>query len=144
MARRGRCAAFGGGAGDRRHPAGVAGDRRAGQAARRMIDPVQHMTNAAMAVRLRQITDDLNAAVACGDMAGVARCDHALRSAVIALIGGASLAEDGAEGRLALLIDALGAVREAAALLSERARKAARNRGDLVYLKTDRGAGRAE
>jgi hypothetical protein len=77
-------------------------------------------------------------------MAEVARCDHALRSAGIALIGGASLAEDGAEGRRALLIDVLSAVREAAALLSERARKAARNRGDLVYLKTDRGTGRAE
>ncbi|MEQ8900755.1 MAG: hypothetical protein RID11_14690 [Roseovarius sp.] len=101
------------------------------------------MTNAAMAVRLRQITDDLNAAVTCGDLAAVERCDHALRSAVIALIGGASLAEDGAERRLALLIDALSAVREAAALLSERARKAAaRNRCDLVYLKTDRGVGR--
>lgn len=110
-----------------------------------MIDPVQHMTNAAMAVRLRQITDDLNVAVVSGDMAGVARCDHALRSAVIALIGGASLAEDGAEGRLALLIDALSAVRKAATLLSERARKAAaRNRCDLVYLKTDRGVGRAK
>ena len=65
-----------------------------------MIDPVQHMTNAAMAVRLRQITDDLNVAVACGDMAGVARCDHALRSAVIALIGGRHWPRAGQRGVL--------------------------------------------
>lgn len=110
-----------------------------------MIDPVQHMTNAAIATRLHQITADLSSAVASGDMAGVARCDHALRSAVIALVGGASLAEHGAEGRLALLMEALEVVREAAALLSERARKStARNRFDLVYLKSDRSAEQAE
>ena len=102
------------------------------------------MPKTAIALHLRHVTESLNEAVVQGDMAAVERCDHDLRSAVIALVGGASLAEDGAEERLKLLIETLHAVSTAAATLEEQALKATRRRREnLVYLKGEKLQGRS-
>lgn len=107
-----------------------------------MTTVVQHMTYSIMADQIRQLTAGLTDAVEAGDLAAVSRADHALRSAVIALVGGAALAEDGAQERLGLLVEALEAVRAMVQVLSaQSARQAGQGRANLVYLKFDRQKG---
>ncbi|WP_377167816.1 hypothetical protein [Roseovarius aquimarinus] len=88
-----------------------------------------------MAERLRDLSCALAAAAEDGDLVAVSRIDHELRSAVIALVGAASLVDDGAEARLVILGEALGAVRAASVLLKAAAdAQPAAPRGTLVYL----------
>jgi hypothetical protein len=107
-----------------------------------MTNVVQHMTYSVMGDQIRQLTMGLTSAVETGDLAAVSRADHALRCAVIALVGGAALAEDGAQERIALLAEALEVVRRAVELMSaQAARKAGQGRANLVYLNCDRKVG---
>jgi len=95
------------------------------------------MTHAALVERLRAQSRELLLAVAEGDLEQVARVDHALRSTAIALVGGASLVEDEADERIEALNNALLAVKEAARLLEQKAKKD-KPRGTLVYLDMER------
>ncbi|WP_417727033.1 hypothetical protein [Roseovarius sp.] len=107
-----------------------------------MTNVVQYMTDSVMGDQIRFLTARLIAVVETGDLAAVSRADHALRSAVIALVGGASLTDDGAQERIAILTEALEAVQHTADLLStQAARKVGQGRANLVYLKCDRKAG---
>lgn len=106
-----------------------------------MTNLVQYMTHAAMADRLDALALDLRQAALAGDMARVAQLDHALRSTVIALVGGAPLLEgDDTTTRLGALTRALSAVTDAVAQI--KAQNAPnKRRGTLVYMRAN---GRAE
>ena len=107
-----------------------------------MTHVVQQMTYSLLGDQIRSLTAGLVAAAETGDLAAVSRADHALRCAVIALIGGASLSEDGAQERIAILSETLDAVLLTADALSEKAaRRAGQGRANLVYLKCDRKVG---
>lgn len=100
---------------------------------------VQHMTHAAMAERLIHLAIELQAAAEEADLARVSRADHAFRSAVIGLVGGATLMEDHADWRLEALIDSLEKVKAASATLSRKMRaQQTETRGKLVYLTLDK------
>lgn len=104
-----------------------------------MNTSVQQMTFTTMSLRLRQLTAELAAAAAEGDLARVSRADHALRSTVIGLVGGGSLLDVDAEERIAVLTEALQAVQNAVRVMSSRAgMRAGQVRGNLVYLRMDR------
>lgn len=103
---------------------------------------VQHMTHAAIAERLSLLVAELQAAADEGDASRVSRADHAFRSAVIGLVGGASLVDNGADWRLDVLIDSLHAVRAAADTLTRRVKdQEKQSRGTLIYLTNDRRKG---
>ena len=107
-----------------------------------MTRVVQQMTYSLLGDQIRNLTTALVAAAETGDHAAVSRADHALRCAVIALVGGASLAEDGAQDRIAILAEALDSVRRTADVLSAKAaRRAGQGRANLVYLNCDRKVG---
>ncbi|MGR3697757.1 MAG: hypothetical protein ACU0CB_05765 [Roseovarius sp.] len=107
-----------------------------------MTRVVQQMTYSLLGDQIRNLTAALVAAAETGDLAAVSRADHALRCAVIALVGGASLSEDGAQDRITILAEALDAVRRTADMLSAKAaQRAGRGRANLVYLNCDRKAG---
>ncbi|MAN99203.1 hypothetical protein [uncultured Roseovarius sp.] len=107
-----------------------------------MTRVVQQMTYSLLGDQIRSLTKALIEAAETGDQAAVSRADHALRCAVIALVGGASLSEDGAQDRITILAEALDAVRRTADMLSAKAaQRAGRGRANLVYLNCDRKAG---
>ena len=107
-----------------------------------MTTLARQMNDAAMAQRLDRLADELWAAAQAGDPVAVGRAEHALRSAVIAVVGAASLMDAGAAARMRVLARALRTVRAAARALSGAAEGGgATHRGNLAYLATDRRRG---
>ena len=104
---------------------------------------VRQMTYTAMIEQVGCLGEELLAAALAGDMKRVSRLDHALRSAVIALVAGAPLTDDDtAAERLKATTEALATVKQTVAILARQAGKDTKQQqGNLLYLRFDRKGG---